>query len=114
MLSLRSFLHHILDEVNYVINHTNELTEQSFLEDETLTRAVVRSLEIIGEATKKLPDDFKAAYSEVEWRKMAGTRDVLIHHYFGVDWELVWDIINNKLPELKTQIEFILEDFKQE
>lgn len=59
--------------------------------DETLRRAFVRSLEITGEATKKVPDDFRAAFPDVEWRAMAGMRDRLIHDYFGVDFELVWD-----------------------
>ena len=108
MLSLRDFLYHILDEVNFVLEHTKGISEEQFLKDEMLTRAVVRSLEIIGEATKKLPEDFKTEHKNVEWKKMAGTRDVLIHNYFGVDWEIVWDIITNKLPELSEQIEDIL------
>lgn len=110
MLSLRDFICHINDELDYVLKHTDGLSEEVFLSDETLTRAVIRSLEIIGEATKKLPDDFKSKYPHVEWRKMAGTRDVLIHDYFGVDWEIVWDIIQNKLPDLKSNIEEILEE----
>ena len=66
-------------------------------------------MEIIGEATKKLPTDFKNKYPHVEWKKMAGTRDILIHDYFGVDWEIVWDIVQTKLPQLKEDIEGILE-----
>jgi uncharacterized protein with HEPN domain len=113
MLSLRDFLYHIVDEVNFVLKHTSGLTEEKFLEDETLTRAVVRSLEIIGEATKKLPQEFKAQYPNVEWKKMAGTRDVLIHEYFGVDWEIVWDIITTKLPSIGDEIKTILDDFEE-
>jgi len=112
MLSLRDFLHHISDEINYVLKHTNGLSEEQFLTDETLTRAVIRSLEIIGEATKKLPEDFKLQNPHVEWKKMAGTRDVLIHDYFGVDWEIVWDIITSKLPGLKDDIDEILSNYK--
>lgn len=114
MLSLHSFLQHILDETNYVLKYTNGLTHDDFLKDETLTRAVIRSIEIIGEAAKKLPDDFKSSYPQVEWKKMAGTRDLLIHHYFGIDWEIVWDIIINKLPDLSIQISAILNDFREE
>ncbi len=110
MLSLRNFLQHILDEVNYVLTHTEELTEEAFIKDETLTRAVIRSLEVIGEATKKLPQDFKTEHPHVEWKKMAGTRDVLIHDYFGVDWEIVWNVITTKLPQLKEDIENILKE----
>ena len=76
-------------------------TRELFLHDETLKRAFVRSLEIIGEAVKQIPDDFRAKYTQVEWRKMAGTRDKLIHDYLGVDYELVWDIVQNKIPGLE-------------
>jgi len=80
-----------------------------FLENETLKRAFVRSLEIIGEAVKQIPDDFRLRYPAVEWRKMAGTRDRLIHDYLGVDYELVWDIVAKKIPELLLAMQHILE-----
>ncbi|MBM4324677.1 MAG: DUF86 domain-containing protein [Deltaproteobacteria bacterium] len=70
--------------------------------------AVVRNLEIIGEAIKKLPEDIRLKYPEVEWKKIAGLRDILIHEYFGVDHEIIWDIIQNKLPLLKEQIRQML------
>jgi uncharacterized protein with HEPN domain len=77
--------------------------------DETRQRAFVRSLEIIGEATKKIPEGFRKQYPSVEWRAMAGMRDRLIHDYFGVDYELVWDVVRNRIPELRGQIASILE-----
>jgi uncharacterized protein with HEPN domain len=79
------------------------------LEDETLKRAIVRSIEIIGEATKKIPADFKVRWSAVSWRNMAGMRDKLIHDYMGVDYTLVWDVVKNHLPMLKGQIKMIIE-----
>lgn len=76
--------------------------------DGTLQRAFVRSLEIIGEATKKVPGEFRARYPLVEWRAMAGMRDRVIHDYFGVDYELVWDVVQNRIPTLRGQMASII------
>ena len=78
---------------------------EAFRADETLKRAVVRSLEIIGEAVKNLPEEFTAAHPRIEWRKMAATRDRLIHGYFSVDFEIVWDVVISKIPALHVEIE---------
>jgi uncharacterized protein with HEPN domain len=107
-LSQIEYLKHILDEIEYLLKHSKELSLDEFVKDETLQRAFVRSLEIIGEATKKLSSEVKAKYPYVEWKVIAGTRDKLIHDYFGVDFELVWDIITAKIPILKNQIRDIL------
>ena len=104
----RDYLRHILIEADYLVGHSEGLTFESFSADETLRRAFVRSLEIIGEASKKVPDEFRAAHPTVEWRAMAGMRDVLIHDYFGVDFELVWDVVRNRVPELRGHIASIL------
>jgi uncharacterized protein with HEPN domain len=69
----------------------------------------VRSLEIIGEAAKKVPDGFRDQHPNIEWRSMAGMRDRLIHDYFGVDYELVWDVVRNRIPELRRQLAAVLE-----
>jgi uncharacterized protein with HEPN domain len=105
---VHEYLHHILDETHYLLAHTQGLDEQAFLSDETLKRAFVRSLEIVGEATKQLPEDFRVRYAQIEWRAIAGMRDRLIHGYFGVDYELVWDVIHTKIPELEREILAIL------
>ena len=93
-------LKHILDETTFIINHTKNLTREEYLSNEVLCRASIRSLEIIGEATKKLTDDFKNLQPVIEWKEIAGTRDKLIHDYYGIDYDIVWDIITSKIQEL--------------
>ena len=104
----RDYLKHILAEADYLLGRSFDLTFEAFVADETLRRAFVRSLEVIGEATKKVPEDFRASHPTLEWRAMAGMRDRLIHDYFGVDYELVWDVVRNRIPELRNQVESIL------
>jgi uncharacterized protein with HEPN domain len=102
------YLQHILAEADYVVEHSADLSREEFLTDETLKRAFVRSIEIIGEATKHVSDDFRKQHPEFEWRAMAGMRDRLIHGYFGVDYELVWDVAVNKIPLLRDQLADLL------
>ncbi len=78
--------------------------------DETLKRAFVRSIEIIGEAVKRLPDEFRSEHSTIDWRAIAGTRDKLIHDYFGIDYDIVWDIVTNEIPELRRFVRGILKE----
>ncbi len=103
------FLKHILDEIIYLISTSANLEELDFAKDETLQRAFARSLEIIGEATKNLPEEYKQENNEVDWKAVAGMRDKLIHHYFGVDYEIVWDVVKNEIPKLKLDIEKLIE-----
>ena len=102
------FVRHIADECVYLISVNKGLSKDDFLNDETLKRAVVRSLEIIGEATKQIPADFKVKWSLIQWKNMAGMRDRLIHDYIGVNYSIVWDVFNNKIPELHEQIQVVL------
>lgn len=95
---------HIVEEADYLLKYSSELDYNKFIDDENLRRSFVRSLEIIGEAVKNLPHDFKDAHPEVEWKKIAGMRDVLIHHYFGVNYKMVWDVVKNQVPELRKKI----------
>lgn len=99
-----AFLRHILDEITFLDEACRELEFHELMENEVLKRACVRSLEVIGEAVKNLSEDFKERHPEVEWKKISGLRDRLIHHYFGVDWEIVWDVIKDRLPDLEQKI----------
>jgi uncharacterized protein with HEPN domain len=103
------YLRHILVEVEYLLVQSQGLSFDRFASDETLRRAFVRSLEIIGEAVKNLPEEFRASHPEVEWRPIARMRDRLIHGYFGVDYQIVWDVVQEKLPELKRNIQKIID-----
>lgn len=106
--SLLDFLKHILNECDYILRSKEGKTREELLDNETMNRALVRSLEVIGEATKKLPVELKSKYPHVEWADMAGMRDVLIHNYFGVDLDLVWNTIQNDIPELHYQLQEII------
>lgn len=106
------YLRHMLAEANYLVAQSADLERSEFLADETLTRAFVRSIEIIGEATNHVPDDFRGQHPEFEWRAIAGMRDRLIHGYFGVDYELVWDVARNKLPLLRDKLFDLLRELR--
>ncbi|MDK2831832.1 MAG: hypothetical protein PWQ51_2595 [Methanolobus sp.] len=106
------FIVHIKDSIEKIEDFTNNKSKDDFLEDVQLQDAVIRRIEIIGEASKNIPEEFKRKFQDVPWSEMARTRDKLIHGYFGVDLELTWDIVENDLPELKARMEQILEEFK--
>jgi len=106
----KEYLKHILDEIRFLMDSSKKITEDRFMYDETLQRAYSRSLEIIGEATKQLPKEFVKKYQEIDWSLMAGMRDRLIHHYFGVDYSIVWDVVKNEIPKLKPLVEKILKN----
>jgi len=102
------YLKHVLDEALYLIESRKKTTYEVFLKDRTLKYAFVRSLEIIGEATKNLSIDLRQQYSDVAWREMAGTRDRLSHRYFDVDYDIVWNIVVVEIPKLAIAVERII------
>lgn len=99
----------MLDEAEYLMTRNSGLGYLEFERDETVRRAFIRSLEVIGEAARKVPPSFRDQIPELEWRSMAGMRDRLIHDYFGVDFELVSDVVQNRIPELRARLAAILE-----
>ena len=106
----KEYWRHIHDECLYIISVGKNLNYEEFLDDETLKRAIVRSLEIIGEAARKIPADVKLKWNTIQWKNMAGMRDRLIHDYMGVNYTIVWDVVKNKIPDMNKQIsEFLTE-----
>jgi uncharacterized protein with HEPN domain len=104
------FVKHIRDSILAIEEFVKGVSKSGFLHAHMTQDAIVRRLEIIGEATKNIPVIFQKKYPDVEWQKMARMRDKLIHHYFRVDLHVVWDVIKKDLPALKKQILSILED----
>ena len=104
------YLRHIHAECEWLESQrVSELNQEAFLRDETMKRAVVRSLEIIGEASKKIPVDQKLRWNEIPWKNTAGMRDRLIHDYMGVNYLIVWDVMQNFIPDLRIKVRQILE-----
>ena len=99
----------ILEAIAKIKRFTVGFDSKTFSDDEKTFDAVIRNLEVIGEAVKKIPEEIRTQYPTVEWKKIAGVRDILIHEYFGIDAEIVWDIIENKLPILESHVSQIAE-----
>jgi uncharacterized protein with HEPN domain len=106
----RDYLQDILDAVNDIESFVGSMSYENFRKDRKTLNAVVRSIEIIGEASKNIPDALKVKHKELPWKQMTGMRDKLIHAYFGVDVEILWKAVKENIPPLKQLIQKMLED----
>jgi len=106
----RDFLSDIKEAIRRITAYTARMTYEAFLTDTKTQDAVIRNLEIIGEATKNLSEELRARYPDIPWKSMAGVRNRLIHHYFGVNLDIVWQIVTAELPKVASQLDKILDD----
>jgi len=104
----RLYLDDIHASTTKILQYTQDVNFDSFTNDAKTFDAVVLNLQIIGEAVKNIPDSVKAKYPQVDWRRIAGLRDVIAHGYFGLNEDLLWDIVQNRVPQLAEQIQEIL------
>lgn len=107
--SLIEFLQHIENELIFIETYTSSIEYDEFMNNELLPKATVRSFEIIGEACKKIPDEIRYKYPLFDWRGVSGLRDRLIHHYWGIDYELLWNAIQEEVPFNRIWISLIIE-----
>ena len=97
---IKNLLEDIYDAIKKIISYTKEMSYDDFIRDDKTVDAVVRNFEIIGEASNRIPDDFKTEHPEIEWRRIIGFRNRIIHEYFGIDYENLWRIKNENIPVL--------------
>jgi uncharacterized protein with HEPN domain len=109
----RDYLQDIFDAVNDIENFVGNMTYEEFIKDRKTLNAVVRSIEIIGEASENIPETMKAKHKELPWKQMAGLRDKLIHAYFGVDVETLWKAVKENIPPLRRSIQQMLQDLEK-
>ena len=105
------FVEDILEAIDKIKRHIEGLTYETFVKNELVIDAVIRNLEIIGEASRNLSEDVRKKYPEIPWGRMIGLRNIIIHEYFGVDLAIIWEIITKNLPETKPKIVAMLKKF---
>ncbi len=102
------YLIHILESINKINSYTSGLDFASFMKKTIVQDAVLRNLQVLAESTQKLSDEFKSRHPEIEWYKISGLRNILVHDYLGIDFETVWTAVANNLPELKDIVQLAL------
>ena len=102
------YLDDILTAIEKIEKYKKRILDKDFIEEDLIIDAIIRNFEVIGEATKKIPIEIRRRYPKIEWKKISGFRDIFIHEYFGIDLDIVWDVLNNKIPNLKKSIKEIL------
>jgi uncharacterized protein with HEPN domain len=105
------FLEDILNSAEKIIIYTQSLTYDEFTEDSKTIDAVIRNFEIIGEAANRLPDELKDSNTEIDWHKIRGLRNRIVHGYFGISYKIIWDIIKDYLSELIAQIQKLIDEY---
>ena len=103
------FVGHMLESIDLIVSYIHDEDRQSIERNSRALDAVVRRLEIIGEAARNLPDSFKAQHTNVRWQDLIDFRNVLVHEYFGIDLDILWTIATTELPDLKRELMYILE-----
>jgi uncharacterized protein with HEPN domain len=98
---LKTYIEDIITAIKKIEKYVAGMTKEDLIKNELVQDAVVRNLEVIGEAVKKIPDDIRNNYTDIPWKKIAGLRDILVHEYFGINMNIVWDVVENKLQPLK-------------
>ncbi len=98
------FIEHILDSIEKIEEFTRNVSQSEFNRNIQLQDAIVRRIEIIGEAARNLPKNFTRKYPDIPWKEIIGTRDKIIHHYFGINLDIIWDIIKRNIPDLKRKL----------
>ena len=106
------YLEDILESIEKIKKYVKGISLKEFTKKEMIIDAVVRNFEIIGEATRQLPSKIKSKYRDVEWKAMIAFRNVIIHEYFGINLKIMWDIIENELPELENKLKRIYKELK--
>lgn len=102
------FIKHIKESIMNIESFSKNLSKKAFIKNRLKQSAIIREIEIIGEAVKNIPNSFRKKYPKIPWSKIAGARDKIIHHYFGLDLDTVWEIIEKDLPDLKKKINEIV------